>query len=189
MSERRVPAGSVQGMVSCTARSLEPWSRCPLRVRGSGIMAAKESQFCIGVEAAMPDPAAQEKVAPSKVKGLKWGRGLQERANLCLESRGEFFVGVKREHPGARTLLDGKVLLLREAGPRSFDDLSAELPGNFDCAVSRSGVDDDDLARPGDARQRASEIQLLIERNDRDREAVTVAHFAGGSIWLGYAFE
>ena len=126
-----------------------------------GEVAAEEAQLGVGVEAAVLDPAAEEEIAAADEVGVDRGLVGSRSADLGLELRGELFVGVEREDPGAGALFDGGVLLGGEALPGFGEDVGVEGGGDGEGAVGGAGVDDDDLVGELDAGEGAGEVLPL----------------------------
>jgi hypothetical protein len=131
-----------------------------------GGVATEEAQVGVRVEAAVANPAAEEEIAAAEEVGVGgWVAG-EYGANLGLEFRGESFIGVEGEDPGAGALLDGEVFLTGEALPGLEEEFGFEGGGDFKGAVGGAGVDDDDLVGELNAGEGAGQIGLFVERDD-----------------------
>jgi hypothetical protein len=135
-----------------------------------GGMAAEEAELGVGVEATVADPAVEEEIAALEEEGVGGWVAREEGANLGLEFRGELFVGVEREDPGAVAFFDGGVLLRGEALPGLGDNGGVEGAGDLKGTVSRARIEDDDLVGELDAQESAGEVGLFVERDDGNGE-------------------
>ena len=88
--------------------------------------------------------------------------------DLSGQLRTNLFVGVKAKNPGARRLIDAKVLLGPEPRPVALDHPRAEdgcfLPG----PVVAVGIDDDRLGGPGDTAKAALDVPLFVPGDYHD---------------------
>ena len=84
---------------------------------------AEQSQFPIGVKAAMLDPAAEKVILASKPDTCYFFVDIRIRTenpgNCLLHSTGDFFVCVQTQNPRSAGLGDGRILLCGIALPRS----------------------------------------------------------------------
>ncbi len=86
---------------------------------------------------------------------------------------GDFFIPIQTQDPIARGLVDGRVLLRGEAFPFFDEHFRAERLRNFNRAVCRARVDNDDLSlavgyKRLHAGERASDVGLLVKSNNDD---------------------
>ena len=91
---------------------------------------------------------------------------------VVVVARGNRFVGVERQDPVARRLLDGEVSRHAEIVlPREVEDPRAELARDLDCSIGAAGVDDDQVVPQAAYRfETAPQVRVLVLRNQADAE-------------------
>ena len=131
----------------------------------------EQPKLVVGIKPTVAHPGAPEEVLARN--GVAGGR--PPRGDDLLDAAGELgrdaLVGVEREDPLPRRLLDREVLLHREARPRPNPHAIRELPGERRGLVGGLRVDHHDLVRPGHALEAGAQPLLLVPRDDGDGEA------------------
>ena len=90
---------------------------------------------------------------------------------LC-KLRAHNFIGIHREHPRRRRLLNRPCALLRHAFPIVRDELLGKAPGNIECAVGAAGIHNEDGWDKRQRGQAGGQPVFLVEREDDGAEVV-----------------
>ena len=127
-----------------------------------GGAAAEEPQLAVRVETAVADPAAEDQVEPGNPVGAEFGLAAQHLENLILQFGSEDFVGVEKQNPVGGAEVEGDVFLFAVATEGMVGGLCAKRLGDFESAVLRAGVDEDDFVGLAHALQGAGKVGLLV---------------------------
>jgi hypothetical protein len=115
------------------------------------------------------DPPAEELVlAPDPETGLA-GLAGQHDLDFRRQRPGDFFVGIDEKNPLPLGLVNGKLLLVREAGPPPVDHSGTQLGCDSHRAVFTESIDNDQLIDKPEASQAALDVALLVPRYDDRR--------------------
>src|SRR6516165_3097662 len=132
--------------------------------------APEQPELGVRIKSAVFDPAAEEEILAWNPETGDRGVRSEYGPDFVSQSRLDLLVSVERKNPFARGFYQTRVFLCCEALPWFNVKLRVERLGDLAGAVSRPGIDDDDLVSPAGAGQRTGEVGFLVERDDDDRE-------------------
>src|SRR3990172_7214809 len=141
--------------------------------RPGGAPAAHPPQLPVRVPAAVVDPAAQVEDVAADLEAHRARVRRDCREDRVAQVRRAALVGVEREHPVARRLLQGEVLLRGVARPVVVDHPGRRLSRELDGAIGAAGIDDRDLVAPAHAREARLDVRCLVLADDGRGDAGT----------------
>lgn len=144
-------------------------------VDGDGLdvhaVAARQAYDPVRPGAAVPQVGAEVRQGATNREPVGVRRDGERRANLSGESGCEFFVGVERQDPIAAREVERRLLLPAEIVERARLDTGAGTHREFDCAIRRPRIEDDDLiGQIAHRRQTALDVPFFVSGDDEDRQ-------------------
>ncbi len=138
--------------------------------------AVEQAHDPIGVTFAVPQPAAEEAVAPRHRKRDGRRRRSERRTNRRAELRRDALVGIEAENPVVRRVRDREVLLRPESLPRLHDHARAAAAGDFHGIIAAARIDDDDLTGERRRREALRELSGRVARDHTEAQRKLGGH-------------